>query len=98
MPFAQRNDPIEALPPQSPDQPFAKRVRLRTMHRRGDHLEAKVRQRSVQLGRKDPVVVVYDEAILVVGRDSFSQLLKRPGGGGMSGGVEVNQSTRGMLH
>ena len=55
MPFAQRNDPIEALPPQSPDQPFAKRVRLRTMHRRDDHLEAQVRQRSVQLSRKDPV-------------------------------------------
>ena len=31
--------------------------------------------------------VVDDEAILVVGRDSFSQLLKRPGGGGMRGGV-----------
>ena len=40
----------------------------------------------------------FDEAILVVGRDSFSQLLKRPGGGGMSGGVEVNDPARSYLH
>jgi hypothetical protein len=57
------------------------------MYRRRDHPGAQVRQQSVQLSRKDPVVVVNDETILVVGRDSFAQLLNRPGGGGMSGGV-----------
>jgi hypothetical protein len=51
--FAQWNDPIEALTTQSPDWPFAERVRLRAAHRRSAHLEAEVRKRNVQLGEKD---------------------------------------------
>ena len=81
--FTQRNDPIEALPPQGSDQPFAERISLRAMHRRGYHFKAKPRQQSVQLRRKDRIVVVDDEAILVVRRNSFSQLLESPGGSRM---------------
>ena len=66
VPFAQWNDPIEALPPQGSDQPLAERISLRAMHRRDYHFKSKPRQRSVQLRRKDRVVVVDDEAILVV--------------------------------
>jgi hypothetical protein len=43
-------------------------------------------------------VVVNDEAILVIGRNAFAQLLQSSGGGGMGCGVELNQPTRGMLH
>ena len=73
MPFAQRNDPIEALPPQGSDQPLAERISLRAMHRRGYHFKSKPRQRSVQLCRKDRIVVVDDEAILVIRGNGFAQ-------------------------
>src|ERR1019366_1783011 len=98
VPLAQRNNPVQTLTPQSPDQSFAKRVRLRAAHRRGDNLKAEPGQRSVQFGGKDRVVVVDDETILVVEWDGISQLLQSPRGGGMGRRIEVNQSTRGMLH
>jgi hypothetical protein len=72
MSFAQGHDPIETLTPQGPDQPFAKRVDLGAAHRRADHLEAEVRKRSVQFGGKYRVIVVDDEAILVVGRNALA--------------------------
>jgi hypothetical protein len=87
--LAERNDPIEALTPQGPDQSFTKRVRLRTTHRRGDHLKAEPGQRSVQFGGIDRVVVVDDETILVVEWDGISQLLQSPRGGGMGRRIEV---------
>jgi hypothetical protein len=57
-----------------------------------------VRKRSVQLGGKDRVVVVDDEAILVIGGHDFAQLLESPGGGRMGCRAQVNQSTRTMFH
>jgi len=72
MPFAQWNNPVQALPPQSPDQSFAERVRLRAVHRCSNRFKAESGQRSVQFGGEDPVVVVDDEAILVVERNGFS--------------------------
>ncbi len=72
---------------------------MRAALRRSDYFKPKPPQRRVQIAGKDGVVVVDDEAILAGGRKEwFSQLLEGPGGGGMGGRVEVNQSTRGMLH
>jgi len=39
VPFAQRNDPIQTLTPQSPNQSFTKRVRLRAAYRRSDYFK-----------------------------------------------------------
>ncbi len=44
------------------------------VHRRLDNLQAETGQRAVQFGGEDRVVVMDDEAILVVGRDGFSKL------------------------
>src|SRR5208283_1540607 len=92
MPFAQWDDPIQTLAPQCPDEPLAKRVRLRTADGRSDHCKAEPGHRSIEMGGKDRVVVVDDETIRVVGGDGLAQLLEGPVRGGMSGRVEVDDS------
>jgi len=76
VPFAERDNPIHTLSSKCADNPFAKRVGLRTANRRFDHGQAEPGQRFVEVGGKDRIAVVDDEPILVVGRDGFSQLLE----------------------
>jgi hypothetical protein len=97
VPFAERDNPIHTLSSECADHPFAKCVGLRTARRRFDHGQAQTGQRLVEVGRKDRIAVVDDEAILVVGRNGFAQLLEGPGGAGMGGRGEVKQAARGML-
>ena len=66
MLFRYRNDPIQAFPPEGPNQPFAERICLRAAHRCFDDLKAHVRHRSIELGGVDRVVVMQDEPIRVV--------------------------------
>ena len=48
MLFGYGNHPIQAFPPEGPDQPFAERIRLRAAHRCFDDLKAHVRDRSIE--------------------------------------------------
>jgi hypothetical protein len=83
MRLGQRNNPIEALPPKGPDESFAERIRLRAPHRYCDDLEVEVRERRIESGGEDCVVVVEDKPVGMVRRYSFAQLLQGPGGGWM---------------
>jgi hypothetical protein len=66
MVLGQRNNPIEALPPKGPDESFAERIRLRAPHGRCYDLKVEVRERLIESGGKDCVVVVEDKSIRVV--------------------------------
>ena len=47
MVLGQRNNPIEALPAQCSNEPFAQRIRLRAPHRRCDDLKIEVHERLI---------------------------------------------------
>jgi hypothetical protein len=66
MVLVQRNHPIEALPPEGPDESFAQRVRLRAPHGCCDDLKAEVRERLIESGGEDGVVVVEDKPVGMV--------------------------------
>ena len=76
MVLGQWDNPIETLPPQGPDEPFAKRIRLRAPHRCCDDLKAEVYERLIEFMREDRVVVMEDKPVSMVRRDSFAQLLR----------------------
>ena len=69
MILGQRNHPIEALPPKGPDESFAECIRLRAPHRCCDDLKVEVRERLVESGGEDCVVVVEDKPVGMVRRD-----------------------------
>jgi len=92
MPFGQGDQPIQTLPPEGPDEPFAKRIGLRAPHGRLAHLKAEVCYRRIAAGGEDRVAVMEDKPVRVVGRDCLTQLLEGPDGSRMGGHVEVNDS------
>src|SRR5712671_4304238 len=98
MVLGQRYYPIEALPPQGPDEPFAERIRLRAPHGCCDDLKVEVRERLIESGGEDCVVVVKDKPVGMVRRYSFAQLLEGPGGSWMRGHVKLNKSARSVFH
>ena len=66
MLFGYGDNPIQALTPEGPDQPFAERIRLRAAHRCFDDFKAHARYRSIELGGEDRVVVMQNKPIHVV--------------------------------
>ena len=98
MVVGQRNNPIEALPPEGPDESFAERIRLRAPHGCCDDLKAEVRERLIESGGEDCVVVMEDKPVGVVRRYGFAQLLEGPGGSWMRRHVKVNKPARSVLH
>jgi len=66
MILGQRNNPIEALPPKGPNESFAECIRLRAPHGSCDDLKVEVRERLIESGGEDCVVVVEDKSIRVV--------------------------------
>jgi len=66
MVLGQRYHPIEAFPAQCTNEPFAERIRLRAPHWCCDDLEVEVRERRIESGGEDSVVVVEDEPVGMV--------------------------------
>jgi hypothetical protein len=98
MVLGQRNSPIEALPAQCSNEPFAQPIRLRAPHRRSNDLKVEVHERLIESGGEDCVAVVEDKSGGLVRRYSFAELLEGPGGGWMRGHVKVNNSARRVFH
>ena len=66
MRLGYRDHPIQALPPEGPDQSFAERICLRAAHRCFDDFEAHVRYRGIELGGEDRVAVMQDKPVRVI--------------------------------
>src|SRR6266853_6647374 len=79
MVCAQRNQKVEALPPQRADKPLAERVRLWTLGRRFEDSESKVVYVLVKRLRENAVAVMHEKPVAVVSRKRLTQLLQRPG-------------------
>ena len=78
MVCAQRNQKVEALPPQRADKSLAERIGLRSPHRRLEHPQPQVTYALVQLLREDAIAVMYQESVSMVSRNRFAELLQGP--------------------
>jgi hypothetical protein len=78
MAFAERDQPVEALPADRPDQALAKRVGLRRSHRRLQDSQPHRRHGTVDRGCIDRIAIVDQQTMRSLARDRGSELLDRP--------------------
>lgn len=83
MSLAQWDQEIQTLPPYSAHQPFTPGIRLRRPHRSSPNPHTQGCQFLIQLSGEDAVTVMDYEAIRVVARERFPELLQGPLGRGM---------------
>jgi hypothetical protein len=93
--FAEWNHPIEALAPDSADQPFAIGIRPRCVRRRAQHLEGHRTECLFDGGPKDAVASVHDKSIGRVQGETIPELLNRPLGRRVLADIPVEDSPRG---
>ena len=77
--FRQWDEEVEAFSAERADHAFTEAVCLRASRWCPEYSQSHVRDRSVELGRKDSIVIVDEETVTMVRRDGFPQLLQRPG-------------------
>ena len=76
--FRQWDEEVEAFSAERADHTFTEAVGLRTSRRCPEYSQSHVRDRSVELGRKDSIAIVDEERVTMVRGDGFPQLLQRP--------------------
>jgi hypothetical protein len=83
MRFREWNQPIQALSANCADDSFANRIRHRTSRGRFQYPDPKLRDRPVEMVRKNTVAIVNQELVPVLQSNCLTQLLQRPGGARM---------------
>jgi hypothetical protein len=63
MVLAERNEEVEALPPEAAKEPFAKRVRLGGLHRREEDADAHRGDGLVEAQGVDTISITEDESV-----------------------------------
>src|SRR6266436_10222235 len=96
MPLRQWDHPIQTLPPNRADHPFANGICFRSRYWGTQHSEPQCLDGGVQLLREDAVSIV-DQAFVSILVDRFSQLLQRPIGSWRRSRIHVHQSPASML-
>src|SRR6266849_10804881 len=94
MSLVEGEQPVQTLPPYRADQALAKGVRLRRPHGRFQHAPSHRRDRSVDLGRIDPVTVVQHESVPGLGCDDGAELLDGPVRSRMLGHIPMDDPPR----
>ena len=98
MALGQRNDAVQAFPPQCANEPLAQGVRLGTAHRGFEHSQTQMAYTLVERSGKDAVPIVDQEAIRVVRRYRFAQLLKRPMRRGICSCIDMQDPAGRVFH
>lgn len=96
--LAEWNQVVEAFPPKSPDESFAKCVGLRGMRRNLQHTNAEAVESAVHVRSEDAVPIVDHEPVRMIERQELTELLRGPVGRRMLGHVKVQDSARTDLH
>jgi len=94
----QREQKIYTLPPECPHESLTERICLRTVRGRFEYLELEIPHAPIKLVRENTIPVMEEEAIGVVSRERFTQLLQRPWGRGMCRYVRMQNPACGMFH
>ena len=94
MPFVERDQEIEAFPPDGPDESLAEGVRLGRVKGCLQDPHSHRPHRRIESRGVDAVPVVDHEPIGLLSGDGFAELLQGPVGRRMGGHVAVNDATR----
>ena len=89
MAFVEWNQEVETLATKAPAQSLAHRVRLGRSHGRPQNSYTQVRQTLVDFLSEDAIAIMDDEAVGMVARQRFPELLQCPFRRGMGRGVAV---------
>lgn len=84
MAFVEWDQKVETFATETAAQSLAHRVRFRGAHRRSQNPHPQIGKTLVDILREDAVAVVDEEAIRMITRQRFSELLQRPFRRGMS--------------
>src|SRR6266568_627741 len=94
----QRYHKVQAFPPECAQQPLTHRIRLGTLRWRLQHAQAQVAYAPVQGLGENAVAVMDEEAVAVIRRYRFAQLLEGPLRRGMRRDVDMEQSATGVFN
>jgi hypothetical protein len=78
MVLSQRDQKVQAFPPQRAQEPLAEGIRLGTLRRGFEDPQSQVAYVLVDRLRKDGIAVVDQETIIMVWGNRVAQLLQRP--------------------
>jgi hypothetical protein len=92
--FVERDQPVETLPTDRPDQALAERVGLRRSHGRLQNSQPHRRHGTVDRGGIDRIAIVDEKAMRSLARDRGAELLDSPLGGRMGSDVPVRDPAR----
>src|SRR5215831_1827193 len=98
MAFVERKQEVETFATKAAAESFAHRVRLGGPQRRPQNPYTQIGKTSVDIRREYAVAIVDDEAVGMVARQRFPELLQRPFRRGMGRGVEVENLAGSDLH
>lgn len=98
MALIQRNHKVQAFPPDGSDQSFAERIRLWSSDRSLEGSHSQRSDRRVQFGAERRMSIMDQEAVWVIARYRFSELLNRPIGRGLGGHIAMKDSAGADLH
>jgi hypothetical protein len=93
MSLVERNDMVEALASRGTDQAFAKGIRLWNADRCFQHPKIHGPQCVVHSGREHGIAIMDHEPVRVVAGQDASELLRRPLGGRIFGGIPMQNPT-----
>src|SRR6516162_5850823 len=89
MAFVEWNQQVETFAAKAAAESLAHRVRLLGPHWRTQNPYTQIGKTLVDIRREDAVPIVDDEAVRMIARQRFLELLQRPFRRGMGRGVEV---------
>src|SRR5215467_13565837 len=98
MAFVERKQEVETFATKAAAESFAHRVRLWGPQRRPQNPYTQIGKTSVDIRREYAVAIVDDEAVGMVARQRFPELLQRRFRRGMGRGVEVENLAGSDLH
>jgi hypothetical protein len=70
--LSQRNEKVQAFPPQRADEPLAERIGLRSPHRRLEHPQPQVAEALVKLLREDAIAIMKQASVGMVSGNRFA--------------------------
>ena len=92
MILGERDQKVQAFPPERTQEPLAERIGLGTPHGGLEHPQPQVAHALVEFPGEDRIAVMDEETIAVVSWNRITQLLHRPVGRGMRGHVGMEDS------
>src|SRR6267142_6490908 len=95
---AQRDQNVQALPPERAQEPFTQGIRLGTAHRCFQDPETQMPHLLIELLGEHAVAVMDQETVAVINRDGFAKLLDRPLGRGVRRHIGMQDSAACVFH